>query len=254
MPTWEKFGQDRHRPAGEWVQATLVEDVVGVAHRKHAAFQFATAVRSAERRSLHYGIALELEPNNPHDRHAIKVIGMAEQRRFFGGTRRSAWHIGYLPRETSSELHQDLLSQGIPIAAELYYVFLDRDFVDLKIIVLAPPGHSHGARRERAAAADTIEGLVSRVKALKREKRLDEAEQLLLSECDRQEADSAAKGWGVAPWYYEQLAIIYRQSKRFDDELAILERYDRQLKAPGAKPAQLKARLDDVRTRREARR
>ena len=47
----------------------------------------------------------------------------------------------------------------------------------------------------------------------------------------------------VAPWYYEKLAIIYRKQKRYGDEIAILERFERQPKAPGALPKKLAERL-----------
>jgi len=45
-----------------------------------------------------------------------------------------------------------------------------------------------------------------------------------LRRVERQEAESAQNGYGVAPWYYEQLAIVYRKQDRDLDELAILER------------------------------
>ena len=66
---------------------------------------------------------------------------------------------------------------------------------------------------------------------------------MLLAEVERQEASAKATGFGVAPWYYEQLAIVYAKQKRWDQEISILQRYDGQPKAPGAKPAILKARL-----------
>jgi hypothetical protein len=68
----------------------------------------------------------------------------------------------------------------------------------------------------------------------------------------REEEESRKTGLGVAPWYYEQLAIVYRKQGRHNDELAILKRYDRQIKAPGAKPATLMARLEKVRSRRQS--
>lgn len=49
--------------------------------------------------------------------------------------------------------------------------------------------------------------------------------------------------WGVAPWYYEQLAIIYRKEKQYRKEVEILERYERQVKAPGAGAQKLANRL-----------
>jgi hypothetical protein len=88
---------------------------------------------------------------------------------------------------------------------------------------------------------------VQRVRELKRQGRLEEAEVLLLETIEATEAESRRMGFGVAPWYYWQLAIVYRKQKRLDDELALLERYDRQIKAPGSRPAKLRERLEKVR-------
>ena len=55
------------------------------------------------------------------------------------------------------------------------------------------------------------------------------------------------QGLGVAPFYYEQLAILYRKAKRFDDEVAILERYAAQNKSPGATGEKLMERLRKIR-------
>ena len=85
------------------------------------------------------------------------------------------------------------------------------------------------------------------VEDLKRQNELDEAEKLLLSLVAATEAESRAKSWGVAPWYYEQLAIIYRQKQEPREELAILERFSKQQHAPGDKPAKLLERLEKVR-------
>lgn len=66
---------------------------------------------------------------------------------------------------------------------------------------------------------------VDTVKELKRTREYEKAEQLLLALVDAVEAESKAKNWVVAPWYYEQLAIIYRKQKQLDKEIAILQRY-----------------------------
>lgn len=87
------------------------------------------------------------------------------------------------------------------------------------------------------------------VRRLKREGRLEEAEALLIRLVQATEAESKAEQWGVAPWYYEQLAIIYRKQKRPADEIEILERYARQRKAPGAGPAKLAERLAKLRAK-----
>src|SRR4051794_3412785 len=87
--------------------------------------------------------------------------------------------------------------------------------------------------------AARIDELVNRVKQLKRLGQPDEAEIVLLAEVQRWEAD----GTGVAPWYYEQLAVIYRKQGHIDDEIAILERFEGQPKLPGAGPEILRQRL-----------
>jgi DNA polymerase III epsilon subunit-like protein len=95
--------------------------------------------------------------------------------------------------------------------------------------------------------AQRISRVVNGVTLAKREKRFDEAVRLLLAEIEHQETEAKKTGLGVAPWYYEQLAIVYRKLKRHDAELVILERYDQQPKAPGAGPQKLKERLEKVR-------
>ena len=63
---------------------------------------------------------------------------------------------------------------------------------------------------------------VEEVKSLVRENKLDDAEKLLLALVCATENDSML---GVAPWYYEKLAIIYRKKKDLNAEIGILERY-----------------------------
>ncbi len=80
-------------------------------------------------------------------------------------------------------------------------------------------------------------------KQLRREEKLDEAEKLLLKIIEATEAESNYTGHGVAPAYYEYLAIIYRKQKQYGKEVAILERFIEQTHAPGARPPKLKERL-----------
>ena len=106
------------------------------------------------------------------------------------------------------------------------------------------------AEEKRVRSAGMVDGFhfteyVEQVKQLKLEKRHDEAIDLLLKLANATEAESraAGEGHGVAPWYYEQLAIIYRKEGRHADEVNVLERYNAQPKAPGAQPAKLATRL-----------
>jgi hypothetical protein len=84
---------------------------------------------------------------------------------------------------------------------------------------------------------------VEDVRRLKRIGNQEAAERLLLRLVDATEAEARSERWGVAPWYYEQLAILYARRKDVPAEIGIIERYERQPKAPGVGPAKLAARL-----------
>jgi hypothetical protein len=47
----------------------------------------------------------------------------------------------------------------------------------------------------------------------------------------------------VAPWYYEQLAILYSKRGDKDAEITVLERYAAYPHAPGPSPPRLLVRL-----------
>lgn len=84
---------------------------------------------------------------------------------------------------------------------------------------------------------------IMEVEQLFRQKEFDKAEHLLLALIQVIELESVAMDCGVAPWYYEKLAILYRKQRRNKDEIDILERFANQKHAPGVKPAQLIERL-----------
>ncbi|MEJ5248753.1 MAG: hypothetical protein WHS90_13345 [Caldilinea sp.] len=88
---------------------------------------------------------------------------------------------------------------------------------------------------------------VNEVESLKKNGAIEEAERLLLELVNATEAEAKANKSGVAPWYYEELAKIYRKRKDYKKEIAILERYANQTHAPGVKPAQLLERLGKAR-------
>lgn len=108
---------------------------------------------------------------------------------------------------------------------------------------------------------------VEKIEQLKRDGKYEEAKELLLKCVEATEGESRASnsnsardqdfqwlgkgrkvsGFGVAPWYYEQLAIIYRKSGQYASEVEILERYEKQKKAPGSGPRKLAQRLEKAR-------
>lgn len=63
------------------------------------------------------------------------------------------------------------------------------------------------------------------VKKLKRDGKYESAISLLLNLVDVVEQEAKIKKWSVAPWYYEQMAIIYRKIKDYEAEVSILERF-----------------------------
>jgi len=114
--------------------------------------------------------------------------------------------------------------------------------------------HDLLAKQNRISSAGKLDGKhytnsVEAIKQLKREGRHEEAIELLLKAVNATERESTAagKGWGVAPWYYEQLAIIYRKEKGYGDEVKILERYVKQEASPNVGTSKLGVRLDKAR-------
>ena len=81
---------------------------------------------------------------------------------------------------------------------------------------------------------------VDDVKELKRSGNIDQAEILLVELVKATEAEVG----GVAPWYYEELAKIYRNQKTYDKEIEILERFANQRHSPGKKTTRLLERLN----------
>lgn len=100
--------------------------------------------------------------------------------------------------------------------------------------------------------ASRIGDLVERVKTLKRTGEYATALNLLLAEIDSQEQVSVEKDWGVAPWYYEQAAIIYRKLDDPNAEISILERFMAQRHAPGVGPGELALRLQKAKSRQRS--
>lgn len=76
---------------------------------------------------------------------------------------------------------------------------------------------------------------IEEVEELKRAQHFTQAEALLIKLVEVVEREAKAEGWGVPPWYYEMLAIIYRKQKNFPAEVAILERFFHQQHKPNPK-------------------
>jgi hypothetical protein len=75
---------------------------------------------------------------------------------------------------------------------------------------------------------------------------LARAEDLLRRLVDADEVQAQAQGRGVAPWYYEELAILYRKQKRYDAEIEVLQRFAMAIKGAVVAPFRLAIRLEDA--------
>lgn len=223
--------KDQEIPEGFQIFESRLE-VEGTSFRREDATSFAE--------SSTQWLELERDIGNKHDKNAIKVIGCSKG--FFFGTKRR--FIGYIPKDVSKlVVGNGFWGQVQPRLLKTYVG--SRGFIEILFQLLGPKSKKFKYSPPKSADGDHYTDYVERVKQLKSEKKNEEAIQLLLKLVDEteKEAESQGHGWGVAPWYYEQLAILYKKEKQHDDEIKILERYKRQPKAPGAGPKKLADRL-----------
>jgi len=221
-------------------------EVAGVQYRRDEAQKF------AEGRGLH--LEFERDLSNRHDPNAIKIIGC---RKGFFGTKRH--FIGYVPSDVASSIVEGgYYDRVLPRLLKTYVG--DSGFVEILFQVLGPKGARLSYKRvdpvslpiEKLGTDAHYSDYTDQVRLLKQEKRYEEAVKLLERLVDETERESKRDKCGVAPWYYDQLAIVYSKLKRPNDEIAILERYEAQEKAPGAGPAKLAERLEKLRKKRGA--
>jgi hypothetical protein len=85
---------------------------------------------------------------------------------------------------------------------------------------------------------------VGEIEELKRSGDLRTTEELLLKLIPIVEKEAKDNNWELAPWYYEQLAIIYRKENRYVDEIEILTRYSKLVKTVNSKGERLIARIE----------
>jgi hypothetical protein len=93
-----KLGTDRHRPPGDWVQATSVFKVAGIAHRKGATLQWIRDIARSLRARMPYGVIVEKEPDNPKDRNALKYMGSRKFAAFSAAYKRKPGTSDTCPR------------------------------------------------------------------------------------------------------------------------------------------------------------
>ncbi|MDC7675199.1 hypothetical protein [Asticcacaulis machinosus] len=149
---YQKFGLDRHTPAGAWVEATLAESVAGIPYLLPYVRSWMRAVKRAERLGLYYGLELVPEPTNAHDENAIQIIGVVARKWPFMAPITERFHIGYVPALTAAELQTDIVSKGLRLGGELQSIYVEiTGHIDVKFVALAPPGHSFNERQAKRA-------------------------------------------------------------------------------------------------------
>jgi hypothetical protein len=100
----------------------------------------------------------------------------------------------------------------------------------------------------KAEEAEEIDGkhfsvYVEEVKRIKKSGKYQELENLLKKLIDATEAGDAISHLGVAPWYYEELAKLYRKHKDYRKEVEVLERFASKRHGRGVSPPKLLKRL-----------
>jgi hypothetical protein len=223
---------DQPIPSGYRLFADRLE-VVGITHHRTDAEKFI--------RSKRKWLELHREPENPHDPNAIAVLGCTQG--LFGVHRRP---LGHVPRETAKAM-LDAKADGI-IRPRLLKTYIgDSGFLEILFQIIGPKESFDSIDVPEPKVGAHYTQFVPRIEWLKRQGRDEEAISILLKLLDQVEDESNREGWGVAPWYYEQLAVLYRRKKRTPEEVAILERYQRQKKAAGTSVQKMMDRLAKLR-------
>lgn len=222
--------------------------VVGESHYQAALRRLQrTCVPGAEGRPS-FSAALVREPENPYDAHAVAVMS-------------AMGHVGYLPRDDARRYGPTLLElhrvgyDGGSCRALLNGGKRDRPSFGVTLCVSYPEDCEMDLGLRAADDKPTVGRVrgrhytvyVEEVKTLRRAGQDQDAEHLLFELVDATEEEARSRGTGVAPWFYEQLTIIYRKRRDFVAEVAILERYALQPPAPGAGPTKLAERLKKAR-------
>jgi hypothetical protein len=87
---------------------------------------------------------------------------------------------------------------------------------------------------------------VDTVRELLEQEKLAEAQTLLERLIDATEQESVAHGFCVAPWYYEQAALAYRNTGNTERERAVLQRFSEKPYPPGKVANTLLSRLSEL--------
>ena len=197
--------------------------IAGMLHYKDAAILFAE-------RHVEYGIGwveFERDLSNSYDPNAIKIMGCNKTR---SGHQRNL--LGYMPKEVSEVLvERGYLEYVIPRLTNAYVS--ESGYIEILFQILGPKEKIYEFRQcffktRLVEPGQHYSCYVDQVKFFDQHKDYEKAIELLLQLIAVIESEAKESGRPVATWYYEKLAIIYRKLRRYEDEVAILERYEKQ--------------------------
>ena len=191
-------------------------------------------------------VQLVPEPNNVHDRNAVAA--------HVAGQKVGYMQRGYLSNAEIAVLHQYDVYVAAAIGWSQKPIFGVRlDLVDGDLLgrPRAPKPLPQSTPVPVRSSAGNVDGkhfteYVDVVKTLKRLSHNEAAVDLLIKLVAATEKEAEEESTTVAPWYYEQLAIVYRKLGRPDDELSILQRFREMPRPAGASAQKVLDRLDKL--------
>ena len=230
-------------------------DIVGESHYQAALASIAGG-KCQDGYCIAVAVELRREPTNPYDHNAVQCLVDGRL-------------VGYINRDAAPSLHpllQQAERRGIPAVTDGYISGGWRrrgEEGDYGVKLGPAPEYDDPCFAPRTSPGTPDKGpigmyagrhyteYVELVKQLKRDNDLDAAEKLLLHLLKAVEEEAAAEKHTPAPWYYEQLEIVYRKQKRYEDEISVIGRHRTQLRLFGfdAEPEEL-ARLEKAVTLR----
>jgi len=181
MANFRKIKGGTILPDGQWRRVSELQSVVGVQYRKPNAVEFAKAAFAAHERGEPFGLTAEREPSNPHDRHAVKIIGWGHGRSTFLGRKVPiSLHVGYVDADTSGQVAKKF--PDVPLAAEFYSLYEGRQgYIDICFFLVAPADLSVVSARSRRLVEAISDELIVLIYAAKADDKLGRFEHDILS-------------------------------------------------------------------------
>ncbi len=171
---WEVHEFGDNAPTGDWVQWKIGSgwfDVQGLFNRKEAVREFLRLAAQADERGEPFGAKLKPEPDNKHDKNAMRVVGILGPHE----APASQVFLGYAPADVAAEVAS--FPEGMPIAVELKKSRIGEVDVILNCAGLWPPAKqrrelgfekapSKPVTRVEVYALEKLDALIGRMNAM----------------------------------------------------------------------------------------